>query len=82
MNPENPKLKAYLAMKLEICQMATKELNEFNDEVLRNSTFDDDSKVRKLLEKHLPDEKFQLALIALTSILLDVTNQRLIQWAP
>jgi len=82
MNPENPKLKAYLAMKLEICQMTPKELTEFNDEVLKNSTFSDESKVRNLIEKHLPDESFVLSLVALTSILLDVTNQRLIQWAP
>lgn len=86
MNPENPKLKAYLAMKLEICQMTTEDLVEFNDEVLKNSTFTDESKVRNLIEKHLPDEPFVLSLVALTNILLDVTNQKmmlyLIQPAP
>lgn len=82
MNLEHPKFKAYQALREDVNQLTIPELIVLNGEVLTNYTFSDESKVRKLIETHLPDDPFHLSLVALTNILLSVTNQRLIQWAP
>lgn len=71
-------IKALHAIRSDIQQLTTEELIGLNGEVLTNDTFNDASKVKKLIEKHFPNEPFAIALSALTNILLDVTNQKLI----
>ena len=91
MNFEHPKMRAYQGLKDRVRQLTIPELIVLNGEMLTNHTFSNESKVRKLIEEHLPDEPFQQALVTLCNFLLDVTNQHLIlktiepsplQWKP
>lgn len=71
-------VKGLEAIRNDIQQLTTEELIGLNGEVLQNYTFNEASKVRKLIQKHLPYEPLTITSVAVATILLEVTTQKLI----
>ena len=77
MTTDSGLIKALEGIRSDIQQLSVEELIGLNGEVLTNYTFNEASKVRKLIQKHLPTEPVTIASAAVSTILLDVTTQKL-----